>query len=361
MMYQKNDVLLSLFEFMYKKIIKPLLFSIDPETVHDFSFFFIKNFFKIPGLSLLFKKIYSYENPSLERELMGLKFKNPVGLAAGFDKNAELYSELSIFGFGFIEIGTLTPLPQKGNPKKRIFRLIDDNGLINRLGFNNKGVDYAIQSLKKNKNILIGGNIGKNKSTKNSDAFKDYKLCYNKLYPYVDYFVINVSSPNTPNLRDLQEKKPLELIIRNINLFNKKQKEKKPILIKISPDTEKNQLDDIIDIVKKNNIDGIIATNTSVSRDNLKSKLDLINQKGGLSGKPIFSLSNNVIKYIYNKTKGKIPIIGVGGIMCPDDAIEKLKSGASLIQLYTGFIYGGPSIIKKINKRIIEEKLFEVT
>ena len=346
---------------MYKKIIKPLLFSLDPEIVHDFSFLFIKFFFKIPGLSLLFKKIYSFENPLLERELMGLKFKNPVGLAAGFDKNAELFNELSIFGFGFIEIGTLTPLPQRGNPKKRIFRLIDDYGLINRLGFNNKGVDYAIKNLKKNKNILIGGNIGKNKNTKNSDAFKDYELCYNKLYPHVDYFVINVSSPNTPNLRDLQEKKPLELIIRNINLSNKKQKEKKPILIKISPDIDQKQIDDIIDIVKTNNIDGIIATNTSVNRDNLKSELDLKNQKGGLSGKPIFSKSNNIIKYIYNKTHGKLPIIGVGGIMCPDDAIEKLKSGASLIQLYTGFIYEGPSVIKKINKRIIEEKLFKIT
>jgi len=346
---------------MYKKIIKPLLFSLDPEIVHDFSFLFIKFFFKIPGLSLLFKKIYSFENPLLERELMGLKFKNPVGLAAGFDKNAELFNELSIFGFGFIEIGTLTPLPQRGNPKKRIFRLIDDYGLINRLGFNNKGVDYAIKNLKKNKNILIGGNIGKNKNTKNSDAFKDYELCYNKLYPHVDYFVINVSSPNTPNLRDLQEKKPLELIIRNINLSNKKQKEKKPILIKISPDIDKKQIDDIVDIVKTNNIDGIIATNTSINRDNLESELDLKNQKGGLSGKPIFSLSNNIIRYIYQKTQGKLPIIGVGGIMCPDDAIEKLKSGASLIQLYTGFIYEGPSVIKKINKRIIEEKLFKIT
>ena len=346
---------------MYKKIIKPLLFSLDPEIVHDFSFLFIKFFFKIPGLSLLFKKIYSFENPLLERELMGLKFKNPVGLAAGFDKNAELFNELSIFGFGFIEIGTLTPLPQRGNPKKRIFRLIDDYGLINRLGFNNKGVDYAIKNLKKNKNILIGGNIGKNKNTKNSDAFKDYESCYNKLYPHVDYFVINVSSPNTPNLRDLQEKKPLELIIRNINLSNKKQKEKKPILIKISPDIDKKQIDDIVDIVKTNNIDGIIATNTSINRDNLESELDLKNQKGGLSGKPIFSLSNNIIRYIYQKTQGKLPIIGVGGIMCPDDAIEKLKSGASLIQLYTGFIYEGPSVIKKINKRIIEEKLFKIT
>ena len=346
---------------MYKKIIKPLLFSLDPEFVHDFSFLFIKFFFKIPGLSLLFKKIYSFENPLLERELMGLKFKNPVGLAAGFDKNAELFNELSIFGFGFIEIGTLTPLPQRGNPKKRIFRLIDDYGLINRLGFNNKGVDYAIKNLKKNKNILIGGNIGKNKNTKNSDAFKDYESCYNKLYPHVDYFVINVSSPNTPNLRDLQEKKPLELIIRNINLSNKKQKEKKPILIKISPDIDKKQIDDIVDIVKTNNIDGIIATNTSINRDNLESELDLKNQKGGLSGKPIFSLSNNIIRYIYQKTQGKLPIIGVGGIMCPDDAIEKLKSGASLIQLYTGFIYEGPSVIKKINKRIIEEKLFKIT
>ena len=346
---------------MYKKIIKPLLFSLDPEIVHDLSFFLIKIFFKIPGLSLLFRKIYSFENPLLERELMGLRFKNPVGLAAGFDKNAELFNELSIFGFGFIEIGTITPLPQKGNPKKRIFRLVDDYGLINRLGFNNKGVGYAIENLKKNKNILIGGNIGKNKNTKNSDAFKDYESCYNKLYPYVDYFVINVSSPNTPNLRDLQEKKPLELIIRNINLSNQKQKEKKPILVKISPDINNKQIDDIIDIVKTNNIDGIIATNTSVNRDNLKSELDLKNQKGGLSGKPIFSVSNDIIRYIYRKTQGKVPIIGVGGIMCPDDAIEKLKSGASLIQLYTGFIYEGPSVIKKINKRIIEEKLFKIT
>ena len=307
---------------------------------------------KIPGISYLSRKLFSLKSKSLEKEIFGIKFPNPVGLAAGFDKNAELFNELSNFGFGFIEIGTVTPKSQPGNEKKRIFRLNDDSSLINRLGFNNKGVDFVVNKLKSKGKIIIGGNIGKNKNTPNHKAIEDYVYCFNALFNYVDYFVVNVSSPNTPNLRDLQEKKPLTALVQQLNKERLKKSKKKPLLLKISPDLSEKKLLDIISVIKTENLDGVIATNTTISRENLKSNPKLLNESGGLSGKKLTSKSNEVIRFIYKNSNGSIPIIGVGGIFNAEDVIEKFECGASLVQIYTGFIYEGPSIVKKINKKL---------
>ena len=338
---------------MYKLLIRPLLFLFDPEKVHYFTFSLIKLLSKIPGFDSIFKFLYEVKDKKLEVEVFGLKFKNPVGLAAGFDKDAKLYKELSNFGFGFIEIGTLTPKPQDGNPKKRLFRLQEDSGIINRMGFNNGGVLEAVKRLKKNNGILIGGNIGKNKLTSNEDATKDYEICFEALFNYVDYFVVNVSSPNTPNLRELQEKEPLTKLLQTLQNLNLKKDKTKPILLKIAPDLTNNQLLDIIDIVKQTQIAGVIATNTTISREGLKS-INRI-EMGGLSGKPLTKRSTEVIRFLSEKSNKAFPIIGVGGIHSAEDAIEKLEAGASLIQLYTGFIYEGPALIKAINKKILEK------
>ena len=337
---------------MYKKIILPVLFLFDPEKVHNFTFLLFKIFLNIPFVGFLVQKIYSVDNKKLSKKLFGVKFKNPVGLAAGFDKNAKLYNELSRFGFGFIEIGTVTPIAQPGNPKKRLFRLTNDEGIINRMGFNNDGMHKIANRLKKNKNILIGGNIGKNKATPNDKAVNDYLLCFNYLFDYVDYFVVNVSSPNTPNLRELQNTNFLRVILDSLNKENLKKSKTKPILIKISPDLSKENLLEIVDLAISLKIDGIIATNTTINRDNLTSKN--INESGGLSGKPLANKSNEVIRFISDKSNGKIPIIGVGGIHSAKDAIDKIKAGADLVQIYTGFIYEGPSLIKSINKALVE-------
>ena len=337
---------------MYKKIILPVLFLFDPEKVHNFTFLLFKIFLNIPFVGFLVQKIYSVDNKKLSKKLFGIEFKNPVGLAAGFDKNAKLYNELSRFGFGFIEIGTVTPIAQPGNPKKRLFRLTNDEGIINRMGFNNDGMHKIANRLKKNKNILIGGNIGKNKSTPNDKAVNDYLLCFNYLFDYVDYFVVNVSSPNTPNLRELQNTNFLRVILDSLNKENLKKSKTKPILIKISPDLSKENLLEIVDLAISLKIDGIIATNTTINRDNLTSKN--INESGGLSGKPLANKSNEVIRFISDKSNGKIPIIGVGGIHSAKDAIDKIKAGADLVQIYTGFIYEGPSLIKSINKALVE-------
>ena len=339
---------------MYKQLIRPFLFKYDPEEVHYFTFSLIRKLSKIPGMNFLFRKLYEINDPRLEREVFGLKFKNPVGLAAGFDKDAKLYKELSNFGFGFIEIGTLTPKGQEGNPKKRLFRLKEDQAIINRMGFNNGGVLEAVERLKKNDGLLIGGNIGKNKLTSNEEAVTDYEICFDALYDYVDYFVVNVSSPNTPNLRALQDKEPLQHLLQTLQNKNKTKIKEKPILLKIAPDLTDEQLLDIIDIVNTTKIAGVIATNTTLSREGLHSENK--SEMGGLSGKPLTKRSTEVIRFLAQKSNHSFPIIGVGGIHTPEDALEKLEAGACLIQLYTGFIYEGPALIKAINKAILAKQ-----
>ncbi len=338
---------------MYKLLVRPLLFCFDPEEVHYFTFKLIRILSLIPGVSNAINHYYHLNDQRLGVEVFGLKFKNPVGLAAGFDKDAKLYKELSNFGFGFIEIGTLTPKAQPGNPKKRLFRLQEDKAIVNRMGFNNGGVEAAVQRLKHNKDILIGGNIGKNKDTSNDDAASDYAICYNALYDYVDYFVVNVSSPNTPNLRALQDKIPLTALLLSLQQSNQQKAKPKPILLKIAPDLTNEQLLDIIDIVSDTKIDGVIATNTTISRDGLASN----NQKemGGLSGKPLAKRATEVIRFLAENSHKSFPIIGVGGIHSAEDAIEKLEAGATLIQLYTGFIYEGPALVKAINKKWLQK------
>lgn len=340
-----------IFTIMYKTFIRPVFFGIDPEKIHHFTFGLIRLLSSL-GFGKLFRSMYKIEDPRLERELFGLTFPNPVGLAAGFDKDAKLYQELSNFGFGFIEIGTVTPKPQEGNPKKRLFRLREDSALINRMGFNNGGVAQAVQRLKKNKGVLIGGNIGKNKITPNEDAVSDYVTCFDALYDHVDYFVVNVSSPNTPNLRELQDKEPLTKLLQTLQNVNKTKPKRKPILLKIAPDLSEEQLIDIIDIVSETKIDGVIATNTTISRENLTSE----NKKemGGMSGKPLASRATEVIRFLSEKSNKAFPIIGVGGIHSAQDALEKIEAGASLVQIYTGFIYEGPKLIKNINKALLK-------
>lgn len=343
---------------MYKILIRPILFLLDAETAHHFSFWAIGVLSKL-GLGFLFRKSFALNDPRLEREVFGIKFKNPVGLAAGFDKDAKLYNEFSDFGFGFVEIGTVTPKPQPGNPKKRLFRLREDKAIINRMGFNNKGVFEAVEQLKKKHRVIVGGNIGKNKVTPNAEAIKDYLICFEALFEHVDYFVVNVSSPNTPGLRELQDKAPLTNLLKKLKRQNSKQAKKvnvkeKPILLKIAPDLTDDQLLDIIDIVKTTQIDGVIATNTTIERKGLKTHLILTEEKGGLSGKPLGQRSTEVIRFLAEKSNKAFPIIGVGGIHSPEDALKKLDAGADLVQLYTGFIYEGPGLIKKINKAILE-------
>ena len=340
---------------MYKKIISPFLFLFDPEKIHTFTFFLIKVFFKIPILGFIIESFYKVESPKLTRKLFGLTFENPVGIAAGFDKNATHISEFEKFGFGFIEIGTVTPKPQEGNPKKRLFRLKEDSAIINRMGFNNDGVVKIKNRLMKKYKVLIGGNIGKNKITPNSQAKNDYLICFKELYNYVDYFVINVSSPNTPGLRELQSKEFLNDLFIDLNKLRSKEIIKKPILIKISPDLSNEKILEILEVIYTNNIDGIIATNTTIDYPNLKSKNK--NETGGLSGAPLYDRSNKVISFISKKTNGKLPIIGVGGISTPEQAVKKIEAGAHLIQLYTGIIYEGPGIVRKINRTLLNQEL----
>lgn len=335
---------------MYKLIIRPFLFLFDPEKIHYFSFSVIRILNQI-GFGVIMKSIYQVKNPKLERTVFGITFPNPVGLAAGFDKNAILYKELSNFGFGFIEIGTVTPKAQNGNPKKRLFRLKSDQGIINRMGFNNEGVEKAVEQLKKNQNVIIGGNIGKNTQTAPEDYTKDYLTCFNALHPFVDYFVLNVSCPNVSSHAKLNDKEYLEELITEVQKSNAKFDKQKPILLKIAPDLNNQQLDEIIELVAQTKIDGVIASNTSVSREGLTS----VNKEemGGLSGKPLTHKSTQVISYLHKNSGGAFPIIGVGGIHSEEDALEKINAGATLIQIYTGFIYEGPSLVKKINKSIL--------
>lgn len=339
---------------MYK-LIKPILFKFDPENIHHFVTGSLRTVNRIWGVKSLLNQTFVVESKQLEREVMGLKFKNPLGLAAGFDKNGSMIEELAQFGFGFIEIGTVTPLPQSGNDKPRMFRLPHDNALINRMGFNNQGVDVVAHRLSKleRKGLIIGGNIGKNKITPNEEALSDYIKCFDKLFDVVDYFVVNVSSPNTPGLRELQEKEPLMNILNSLQQRNKKNDISRPILLKIAPDLTNSQLDDIIEIVRETKIAGVIATNTTISREGLSSPQSLSSQTGGLSGKPLTDRSTEVVKYLSDHSNKEFVIIGVGGIHSPKDALEKINAGASLVQIYTGFIYEGPGLIKRILKSLL--------
>ncbi len=339
---------------MYK-LIKPLLFQFDPENIHYVVTGALRRVNQIWGVKSFLKNFYQLEDKRLAREVLGLKFKNPLGLAAGFDKNASLIEELAEFGFGFIEIGTVTPLPQPGNEKPRMFRLPQDDALINRMGFNNQGVDVVAARLKQldRKGLIIGGNIGKNKLTPNEDAVNDYIKCFDRLFDVVDYFVVNVSSPNTPGLRELQEKEPLKHILNTLQQRNNKNQISRPILLKIAPDLTNSQLDDIIEIVMETKIAGVIATNTTISRDDLLSSDNLKKESGGLSGKPLSIRSTEVIRYLSEHSNKSFVIIGVGGIHSPEDAIQKIQAGASLIQIYTGFIYEGPGLVKRILKGLL--------
>ena len=342
---------------MYKILVRPVLFLFDPEKVHHFTFSLIRFLCKIPFVASIFRGMYQIEDKRLERTLFGITFKNPVGLAAGFDKNAVLYNELANFGFGFIEIGTVTPLGQIGNPKKRLFRLKDDKGIINRMGFNNDGLEVAIEQLKKNKEkLIIGGNIGKNTQTKPENYTADYEACFKGLHPYVDYFVLNVSCPNVGSHAKLNDKDYLLELISAVQKLNNQEVIQKPILLKIAPDLNNNQLDEIIELVAETKIDGVIASNTSTTRDNLKASDELLKEigNGGLSGQPIKAQSTKVIQYLSKNSNKSFPIIGVGGIHSAEDAIEKINAGADLVQIYTGFIYEGPNLIKEINKALLK-------
>ncbi len=346
---------------MYKWL-RLFLFLFPPESVHHFSMFVLNRISATgPGRYFL-RKAFSINDLSLQKSFAGLIFKNPVGLAAGFDKNAQYLQSLETLGFGFIEIGTVTPVPQSGNPKPRLFRLQKDVALINRMGFNNHGVDMVVQRLKKwkekpassgNTIVRIGGNIGKNKITPNENAWQDYYVCFEKLFPWVDYFVVNVSSPNTPGLRELQDKESLHKILTKLQEFNKIQPQQKPLLLKISPDLSLSQLDDIIDLALEIKLDGLVVTNTTLSREGLlcsPAELEKIGP-GGLSGHPLQIKSTEFIQHIAKKTNHLIPIIGSGGIFNIPDVKEKMEAGAGLIQVWTAFIYLGPGLVKKLLKR----------
>ncbi|WP_073096488.1 quinone-dependent dihydroorotate dehydrogenase [Cyclobacterium lianum] len=341
---------------MYKHLIKPILFTQNPESAHHITFSLIKRLFNLPVIRSVIQSAFAYEHQDLEREVFGLKFKNPIGLAAGFDKDARLIDEMSLLGFGFIEIGTLTPKAQPGNPRPRLFRLPKDQALINRMGFNNGGVAAAVERLKKRKSgILVGGNIGKNKDTPNDHALDDYLYSLHALHPHVDYFVINVSSPNTPNLRELQEKEPLKRLLFAVKSAADHYPRKRPILLKIAPDLSDNQLDDIIAIVTETKIDGVIATNTTVTREGLETSEKLVGKigAGGLSGKILKKRSTEVIRYLTSRSGNAFPVIGVGGIFTAEDALEKLDAGASLVQVYTGMIYEGPAMVKRLKMGLV--------
>ena len=342
---------------MYKFLIRPFLFLFDPESVHHFSFRMLGLAFSLPGIRQFMTAAFSYRHPQLEKEVFGLTFRNPLGLAAGFDKDARLAEHWHRLGFGFVEIGTITPRPQAGNPRKRLFRLPADKALINRMGFNNGGVEAAVKRLSSinREGIIIGANIGKNKDTPNEKASDDYVICFEKLFPFVDYFVVNVSSPNTPGLRDLQEKEPLTRLLLRLQELNQQQEKPKPLLLKIAPDLTDPQLDDIIAVALAAQLDGLIANNTTISREGLKTPTEKVEAigAGGLSGAPEKARSQEVCEYLHQKAPD-IPLIGVGGIMNGKDAVERLKGGATLVQSYTGFIYGGPAFAKRVCKVLIK-------
>ena len=341
---------------MYKGIIRPLLFLLRPETVHHLVVTLIKISFAIPFIRPLVRSIYTSRNVKLHREVFGLTFENPVGLAAGFDKNATFYTQFAAFGFSFIEVGTATPVGQPGNPRPRSFRLPADQALINRMGFNNHGARRIAERLSRGRtHMIVGGNIGKNTSTPNESAVEDYAEAFLALYDHVDYFVVNVSCPNISDLSHLQDREQLAGILSRLSSIRSEMVRKRPILVKISPDLNWEQIDDVLELVDEFNMDGIVATNTTITRDGLVTNPEKVLQigLGGLSGKPIRERSTEIIRYISEKTAGTLPIIGVGGIMTVDDALEKLRAGASLVQVYTGFVYEGPGLVKRINEAIL--------
>jgi dihydroorotate dehydrogenase len=338
-------------------LLRSLLFLLPAESAHHFTLGMLKIACKIPFGKSALRALFDSENPSSQKELFGLQFKNSVGLAAGFDKNAKYIDELACLGFGFIEIGTVTPIAQEGNPLPRLFRLPKDKAIINRLGFNNDGLDAVIERLKKRKStIIVGGNIGKNKLTPNDKAVDDYVICFKKLFDYVDYFVVNVSSPNTPNLRALQEKDKLFEILNTLQELNGKKSKPKPILLKIAPDLNHAELDDVLSVVLESQIAGLISSNTTIDRGGLlttDAEIEKIGN-GGLSGLPVLQKSNEVLAYLQQNNSTGIPIIAVGGISKAGDAVEKINLGAEMVQVYTGFIYEGPGLIKAINKALLK-------
>lgn len=342
-------------DYFYKRLVRPLLFLLKPETIHDIMVILLR----WPFVSAFIGMLYRFDKSGMETTVCGITFPNPVGLAAGFDKDAEIIPAWKNLGFGFVEIGTVTPRPQPGNPRPRLFRLIHDNALINRMGFNNSGAEVVRKRLAgQRRQIPVGGNIGKNKVTPNEEAVEDYRTGFRNLYDVVDYFVVNVSSPNTPDLRQLQEREPLQKLLEALVALNREMPASKPLFLKIAPDLNDTQLDDIINIVEETGVDGIIATNTTIGRRGLTtsaSELERIGD-GGLSGRPLRDRATEVIRYIHEKSGGRIPIIGVGGIHSPEDALDKLRAGASLVQIYTGFIYEGPGLIKRINRMIKDQK-----
>ncbi|MFA7471433.1 MAG: quinone-dependent dihydroorotate dehydrogenase [Spirosomataceae bacterium] len=343
---------------MYKYLLRPLFFRMDAEKAHHRVTSLLLFLFNLPFVKSIFRRLYTYEHPALEVNVAGLKFKNPIGLAAGFDKNAELVDIMDALGFGFVEIGTVTPRPQPGNPKPRLFRLREDKALINRMGFNNRGAGVAAGRLRSRKSsIIVGGNIGKNKDTPNHRAEDDYIECFKELYDFVDYFVVNVSSPNTPGLRELQEKEPLKELLTSIQKRNLEKPISRPIFLKIAPDLTTEQLDDIIEIVRETKITGVIATNTTISRENLKTTGSVIDETGGLSGYPLEKRATEVVRYICEKSQNAFPVIGVGGIHSVESAKAKLDAGASLLQIYTGFIYEGPALASKLCRGLVRNKI----
>jgi dihydroorotate dehydrogenase len=343
---------------VYKQFAKPLLFKLDAERAHHFIFDNVKRLGRVPGTPAMLRALYDYRHPSLEREVFGLKFPNPVGLAAGLDKNALLTDELATMGFGFVEIGTVTPRPQPGNPTPRLFRLPQDEALVNRMGFNNDGATTVAERLgrRRNRQLIIGGNIGKNKDTPNEQAGADYVAAFDALVEEVDYFVVNVSSPNTPGLRELQDKEPLIKLLQQVQTRNLARATPRPLLLKIAPDLTDAQLDDILDIARETQLSGLVATNTTIARpETLRTSAATVASygAGGLSGRPLRERATEVIRYLHQRSQGGLPIIGAGGIHSAQDALEKLAAGATLVQLYTGFIYEGPGLVKQINRALV--------
>jgi len=346
---------------MYRLLIRPVLFLLQPEAIHGLLTGFLRVIFRIPGMKSLVSSLYHIRHPALKTEVLGLEFENPVGLAAGFDKNASVYRDFHAFGFGFIEVGTVTPLGQPGNAKPRSFRLKADRALINRMGFNNQGADAAAVklSVSRPKGLIIGGNIGKNTATPNSEAPSDYETVFKALYDKVDYFVVNVSCPNITDMEKLQDQDSLEAILNRIVSEREKRPVRKPVLLKISPDLNDRQLDQTLEIIQRLKLDGIVATNTTIRRNGLETPAEKVSQigAGGMSGAPLTNRSLEMVRTICERTGGRLPVIAVGGIMSVRDALNMLEAGASLIQLYTGFIYEGPALVRKINRAVLKIRL----